>query len=96
MTDYHLGENLLTLYAQLTPWVQAWIGLSLCLVLLGVVYLLKEIVVALMQPFRRSQSLLKAPENSSYEECQQLQLKILHKLDRLLTRSILNLHLGIR
>ncbi|MFT0892884.1 hypothetical protein [Pseudochelatococcus sp. G4_1912] len=95
MTDNHFGTNLLSLYAHLTPWVQAWLGLSLSFVLLGMMYLLKEILVAFTQLFRRSHS-QKEPKDTSYEECQQIQLKILQKLDRLLTRSILNLHLGIR
>ncbi|MFT0892620.1 hypothetical protein [Pseudochelatococcus sp. G4_1912] len=85
MADYHFGKNLLILYAQLTPWVQALLGLGLCLVVISVTYLLKEIVVALMQPFQNLQASQQA-----------LQLEILQKLDRLLTRSILNFHLGIR
>lgn len=96
MSDYHLSENLLSLYAQLTPWVQVFITMWLCLVVLGLAYLFKETIVALTQPFRRPQSTQKGLANTSNEENQQLQLKILHKLDRLLTRSILNHHVGVR
>ncbi|MBB3808107.1 hypothetical protein [Pseudochelatococcus contaminans] len=53
MTEDQLGTNLLTLYAQLTPWVQAFVALLTCIVLLGIVYFIKETVVALTTPFIR-------------------------------------------
>jgi uncharacterized membrane protein YqhA len=94
VTEYHLGENLLTLYAQLTPWVQIAVLLGLYLGVVAVAYLLKDIVVALTQPFLHVPP--KMFKEAPHEECHKLQLEILQKLDQLLTRNIINRHLGIR
>ncbi|MGV6872469.1 hypothetical protein ACUSIJ_07230 [Pseudochelatococcus sp. B33] len=53
MTDNNLGESLLALYVQLTPWVQAFLALIACVLVLGVAYLFKETVAALTHPFIR-------------------------------------------
>lgn len=53
MTDNDLGTNLLALYVQLTPWVQAFLAFTACVLVLGVAYLFKETVAALTHPFIR-------------------------------------------
>lgn len=53
MTDNNLGESLLALYVQLTPWVQAFLAFTACVLVLGVAYLLKETVAALTHAFIR-------------------------------------------
>ncbi len=54
MNDYIFLADLLNKYSQLTPWVQASIGLSVCAVMLGTVYFFKEIIVVLIQPFQKT------------------------------------------
>ena len=46
-----LFSDLINKYSQLTPWVQALIGLSVCSTIVGIAYLLKETVAVLMRPF---------------------------------------------
>lgn len=48
-----LGENLLAIYVQLTPWVQAFLALVACVLVLGVAYLFKETVATLTYPLIR-------------------------------------------
>lgn len=55
MTDYNLFADLLNKYSQLTPWVQALIGLCAGGVVLGVAYFFKETVAVMMRPFQRTQ-----------------------------------------
>lgn len=55
MTDYNLFADLLNKYSQLTPWVQALIGLCAGGVVLGIAYFFKETVSVIMHPFLRSQ-----------------------------------------
>ncbi len=51
--DYNFLADLLNKFSQLTPWVQALLGLGLCAVLLGSAYFLKETVAAVVSPFRK-------------------------------------------
>lgn len=53
MTDNNLGTHLLALYVQLTPWVQAFLAFTACVLVLGVAFLFKETVAALTHPFIR-------------------------------------------
>jgi hypothetical protein len=54
MNDYNFYADFLNKYSQLTPWVQAVIGIGLCGAILGLAYFLKECVVALMKPLYRT------------------------------------------
>lgn len=62
MDNYNLFADLLNKYSQLTPWVQALIGLCTAGAVLGVAYFFKETVAVLMRPFQRNQ-----PEKDSKE-----------------------------
>lgn len=54
--EYNLFADLLNKYSQLTPWVQALIGLSTAGMVLGIAYFFKETVAVMMRPFQRAQS----------------------------------------
>lgn len=54
MAEYNFFADLLNKYSQLTPWVQALVGLGICAVMLGTVYFIKETVAVLMQPFQKT------------------------------------------
>lgn len=54
--EYNLFADLLNKYSQLTPWVQALIGLSAAGMVLGVAYFFKETVAVIMRPFQRAQT----------------------------------------
>lgn len=56
MDNYNLFADLLNKYSQLTPWVQALIGLCAGGVVLGVAYFFKETVAVIMRPFQRAQT----------------------------------------
>ena len=62
MDNYNLFADLLNKYSQLTPWVQALIGLSAGGVVLGIAYFFKETVAVIMRPFQRA-----LPENEPKE-----------------------------
>lgn len=62
MDNYNLFADLLNKYSQLTPWVQALIGLSAAGMVLGVAYFFKETVAIIMRPFQRTQSEKEAKE----------------------------------
>lgn len=62
MNDYNLFADMLNKYSQLTPWVQALIGLGGFSAILGIAYFFKETVAVLMRPFQRTQ-----PENEPKE-----------------------------
>ena len=66
MTDYNLFADMLNKYSQLTPWVQALIGLGAFSMILGIAYFVKETVAVMMRPFQRTQ-----PEDSSKETKQE-------------------------
>lgn len=53
MNDYNFYADLLNKYSQLTPWVQALLGIGFFAAVLGVVYFLKEMVTSIMQPWKR-------------------------------------------
>ena len=53
MESYNFLADLLNKYSQLTPWVQALVGLGLCAVILGAFYFLKETVAVLISPLQR-------------------------------------------
>lgn len=55
MDNYNLFADLLNKYSQLTPWVQALMGLSAGGVVLGVAYFFKETMAVIMRPFLRTQ-----------------------------------------
>ena len=54
MEQYVFSADLLNKFSQLTPWVQAIIGISLCAVLIGFFYFFKETVATLMKPFHKT------------------------------------------
>ncbi len=56
MDNYNLFADVLNKYSQLTPWVQALIGLCAGGVVLGVAYFFKEMVAVMMRPFQRAQT----------------------------------------
>ena len=62
MGEYNALADLLNKYSQLTPWVQALIGLCAGGVVLGVAYFFKETVAEMMRPFQRAQSLAEPKE----------------------------------
>lgn len=51
--DYNFLADLLNKFSQLTPWVQALLGLGVCAVVLGSAYFLKETVAVVISPFRK-------------------------------------------
>lgn len=51
MDEYSFLADLLNKFSQLTPWVQALIGLGVCGVFLGFFYFFKESIVAIVKPF---------------------------------------------
>lgn len=56
MENYNLFADLLNKYSQLTPWVQALIGLGLCAVPLGAFYFFKETVAVLVAPLQKEKA----------------------------------------
>lgn len=56
MDNYNLFADMLNKYSQLTPWVQALLGLGAFSVMLGTAYFAKETVVAMMKPWQRTQA----------------------------------------
>lgn len=62
MDQYNIVADFLNKFSQLTPWVQAFIGLGICSVLLGTVYFMKEIVVVIMKPFNKESELAAEPK----------------------------------
>lgn len=63
MNEYNFFADLLNKYSQLTPWVQALLGLCSGAVVLGMAYFFKETVVAIMQPFQRPQRKQESEKN---------------------------------
>ena len=55
MNEYNLLADFLNKYSQLTPWVQALIGLGAFGAILGIAYFFKETVAVIMRPFQRTQ-----------------------------------------
>lgn len=53
MENYNFLADLLNKFSQLTPWVQALLGLGVCAVVLGSAYFLKETVAVVISPFRK-------------------------------------------
>ena len=53
MGEYNALADLLNKYSQLTPWVQALIGLGAFGAILGIAYFFKETVAVMMRPFMR-------------------------------------------
>lgn len=51
--EYNFLADLLNKLSQLTPWVQALLGLGLCAVLLGMLYFAKETVAVIVSPFQK-------------------------------------------
>ncbi len=51
--EYDFFADFLNKFSQLTPWVQAVIGLGMCAVVLGIAYFVKEIVAVVMSPFKK-------------------------------------------
>lgn len=61
MEEYNFYADLLNKYSQLTPWVQALIGIGFCGAILGLAYFLKESIVAIMKPLYKTN----VPANTS-------------------------------
>ena len=51
MNEYIFLADLLNKFSQLTPWVQAIIGISVSGMILGIAYFFKESITAIMKPF---------------------------------------------
>jgi F0F1-type ATP synthase assembly protein I len=56
MDEYNFFADLLNKYSQLTPWIQALIGVSTVGMVLGVAYFIKETVAVITRPFQRPQA----------------------------------------
>lgn len=56
MDNYNLFADLLNKYSQLTPWVQAVLGVGFFAAVLGILYFFKETVAVIMRPFQRAQT----------------------------------------
>lgn len=55
MDEYVFLADLLNKFSQLTPWVQALIGISFAGMVLGMAYFFKESIAAIMKPFCKQQ-----------------------------------------
>jgi len=55
MDEYNFSADLLNKFLQLTPWVQALIGLGACGVFFSFFYFFKESITAIMKPFCKPQ-----------------------------------------
>lgn len=53
MNEYNFFADLLNKYSQLTPWVQALLGVGFFGSVLGVAYFIKETVGSIVQPLKR-------------------------------------------
>ena len=51
MGDYNFSADLLNKFLQLTPWMQAFIGLKVCVIILGFFYFFNQAINAVMKPF---------------------------------------------
>ena len=51
MGDYNFSADLLNKFLQLTPWVQVFIGLEVCVIILGFFYFFNQAINAVMKPF---------------------------------------------
>jgi len=54
MEDYNFWADALNKYSQLTPWVQAVLGLAVFGGIIGLAYFMKESIAAIMQPFYKA------------------------------------------
>jgi hypothetical protein len=62
MGEYHFYADLLNKYSQLTPWVQALLGVGFFAAVLGVAYFFKETVATIMRPWQQQQGEAKPKE----------------------------------
>ena len=63
MNDYNFYADLLNKYSQLTPWVQALLGIGFFAAVLGVAYFFKETVASITRPLqRREDEVIPKPE----------------------------------
>ncbi|GEM_PF-3240081 len=64
--EYIFLADLLNKFSQLTPWVQAIIGVSVSFVVLGITYFFKESIIAIMKPLYKKEkpSLVEFMRNS--------------------------------
>lgn len=53
MNEYSFAADLLNKYSQLTPWVQAVLGLGFFAAVLGVAYFIKETAASIARPLQR-------------------------------------------
>ena len=51
MSDYIFSADLLNKYSQLTPWVQAFIGIIIAVIIIVIAYFIKEYITLLTKPF---------------------------------------------
>jgi hypothetical protein len=51
MDDYNFLADLLNKFLQLTPWVQAFMRLEMCIIILGFFYFFNKAINAVMKPF---------------------------------------------
>lgn len=65
MDEYSFLADMLNKFSQLTPWVQALIGLGVCGVFIGFFYFFKESIAAIMKPFCKQQD--EAPQEEKKE-----------------------------
>lgn len=56
MNEYVFAADLLNKYAQLTPWVQALVGISFSGVIVAIAYFFKQSVTEIMKPFVKAQT----------------------------------------
>ena len=68
MDEYIFSADLLNKFSQLTPWVQALIGIGICGVILGFFYFFKESIVAIVKPFYKQQDKTPKEENKEWKD----------------------------
>ena len=68
MTEYVFSADLLNKFSQLTPWVQALIGISFAGMVLGIAYFFKESIAVIMKPFTKPQKEMPEEEKKQWKD----------------------------
>ncbi len=62
MQDYHFAADLLNKFSQLTPWVQAVIGISFAAMITGIAHFIKETLAVAVRPLCRDSTATETSE----------------------------------
>ncbi|MDA0782486.1 MAG: hypothetical protein O2970_10480 [Proteobacteria bacterium] len=68
MNEYSFSADLLNKFSQLTPWVQAFIGVSFAGMVLGISYFFKEAIAVIMSPFSKAANNEDSKEKSQWKD----------------------------